>query len=420
MGPTWSLLQRRATKRTSKSGKPDHDRSCAHVALVPSPPLLDHDMNTSFPDEELSNVLAQLGVSNDGFQSTSLSDQVTASATAGVWRVSAPESSARPWSVILKVIHHSSKGHRYWLSSPDIEHPMYWKREALVLTDPRLRSGGGHLRPPRVFGVHAGPLGEVRLWLEDAPGKPGLGWFLHDYELAARHLGQFQGAFLPPSALPEENWWSRDWVRAYVERRHDRFSSPLARDMLQHPLLKLAFSEDVSSRVARIWSSRHEMLDRLYRVPQTLCHHDFWTKNLFHEPTASGSAANTVAIDWAYAGIGALGSDVATLMSDAINDGFIPSDQIEVFSDGVFEAYRRGLADARANINVRTLRFAYGVTVSLKFLWVIPDLFAIASRTDPNQPFAANLEQLFTTRGRFARHLLALADEASSLYASVR
>jgi len=292
---------------------------------------------------------------------------------------------------------------------------MYWKREALALTDPRLRAAGGHLRPPRVFGVHTGASGELRLWLEDAPGKPGPGWVLRDYELAALHLGRFQGAFLAPRALPEENWWSRDWVRAYVERRHDRFASPLARNIPQHPLLKLAFSGDVSSRVATIWASRHAMLDRLDRTPQTLCHHDFWTKNLFIEPTASGSAVSTVAIDWAYAGIGALGSDIATLMSDAINDHFISSEQIEVFSNGVFEAYRRGLADTGANINVRTLRFAYCATVSLKLLWVIPDLFATASRTDPKQPFATSLEQLFITRGRFARHLLALADEASSL-----
>jgi hypothetical protein len=348
-----------------------------------------------------------------------LSDQVTASATAGVWRVSAAESSVRPWSVILKVIHHSSNGHRYWLSSPDVGHPMYWRREALVLTDARLRAAGGHLRPPRVFAVHTGPAGELRLWLEDAPGQPGLGWVLHDYELAARNLAQFQGAFLAPGALPEETWWSRDWLRAYVERRQERFASPLARDLLQHPLLKRAFDEDVSSRVATIWSSRHELFDRLDRTPQTLCHHDFWTRNLFHEAPALGSAANTVAIDWAYAGIGAAGSDIATLMSDAINDGFIPSDQLEVLSNGVFEAYRRGLADTGASVDVRTLRFAYCATVSLKYLWVIPDLFAIASRTAPTRPFAANLEQLFSTRGRFARHLLALADEATSLRESL-
>jgi hypothetical protein len=372
-------------------------------------------MKPSFPDQELSNVLAQLGVASDGFQSLSLSAPATASATAGVWRVSAPEGSVRPWSVILKVIHHSSNGHRYWLSSPESEHPMYWKREALVLSDPRLRAAGGGLRPPRVFGVQSGASGEVRLWLEDAPGTPALGWALHDYELAARHLAQFQAGFLAPGALPTEDWWSRDWVRAYVERRHERFASPLPIEMLQHPLLKLAFNEDVSSKVARIWSSRSELFDRLDRTPQTLCHHDFWTRNLFHEATASSSAVNTIAIDWAYAGIGALGSDIATLMSDAINDHFIPSAQIEALSNGVFEAYRRGLSDAGAKIDVRTLRLAYCATVSLKYSWIIPDLFALAERTDPSQPFAANLEPLFIARGRFARHLLALADEAVSL-----
>jgi len=68
---------------------------------VDSQAPLGRNMNASFPDEELSNVLVQLGVPNEGFQSISLSGQVTASATAGVWRVSAPEGSGRPWSVIL-------------------------------------------------------------------------------------------------------------------------------------------------------------------------------------------------------------------------------------------------------------------------------------------------------------------------------
>jgi hypothetical protein len=358
-------------------------------------------------------------VTNDGVHSTSLSDHVIAAATSGVWRLSSLERSARRWSVILKVIHHSSQGHRYWLSSPEVEHPMYWKREVLVLTDQRVQAAGGHLRPPRVLGVHDGPSGEVRIWLEDAPGTAGRDWCFHDYELAARHLGQFQGKFLRRGALPEENWWSRDWVRAYVERRQDRFASPLPPKMLQHPLLKLAFAEDVSGRVARIWSTRSETFDRLDRAPPTLCHHDFWTRNLIHEPTANGSMT-TVAIDWAYAGIGALGSDLATLVSDAINDRFIPGDQTEALSNALFDAYQRGLSDSGAKVDVRALRFAYCATVSLKYLWLIPELFAVAARTDPNEPFAADLVEVFTARSQFARHLLALTDEASALSNSLQ
>ena len=367
----------------------------------------------TFPDAELEGVLAQLGVTNDGFRAILLSNQLVASATSGVWRLSAPENSVRRWSVILKVIHHSSEGHRYWLSSPEVEHPMYWKREALVLTDPRVQSEVRHLRAPRVLGIHGGSSGEVRMWLEDAAGTPGGDWCLHDYELAARHLGLFQGKFLRRGALPKENWWSRDWVRAYVERRQDRFASPLPRG-LPHPLLGLAFAEDVSGRVAKIWSTRSDTLDRLDRIPHTLCHHDFWTKNLIQQPTAGGSLT-TVAIDWAYAGIGVPGSDVATLMSDAINDRFLPCDQTEALSDALFDAYQTGLSDSGANIDVPALRFAYCATVSLKYLWIIPDLFAVAARTDPSEPFAAGLVELFTARGRFARHLLALTDEATAL-----
>jgi phosphotransferase family enzyme len=373
----------------------------------------------SFSDAELAGVLAQLGVSSDRYQCTSLGGDVTAGATAGIWRVSSLEGSLMPWSVILKVIHHSTAGHRYWLSSADVDHPMYWKREALALVHPRIHPALGQLRPPRVFGVFAAASGEVRLWLEEARGKPALGWALHEYELAARHLGQFQGSFLSRGSLPEERWWSRGWLRAYVERRQDRFATELPRDLWQHPLSKLAFDEDVSASVSTIWSTRQDTFERLERTTQTLCHNDFWSRNLFQGVNPNGSL-ETLAIDWAYAGIGALGSDVATLMSDAILDGFFPPEQVEVLSDALFEAYRLGLTDAGVDVAaLRTLRFAYCAAVSLKYLWVIPGLASLAldkpAQARLVKKLSTSVEQFFIDRGKFNRHLLALAAEAQRL-----
>ena len=343
-----------------------------------------------------------------------LAGVVNASSTGGVWRVTANDGS---WSVIMKVLQHSAEGHRHWLSGAEPSDPMYWKREALVLTSD-LFAGASGLRPPRCFGAFDGEGDVVRLWLEDVKGVPGAGWDVAGYRLASRHLGQMQGRFLAGRPLPREPWLSDGWLRGYVTRRERDLAVPMPPQLWQDPLVKLAFPENLSDAIAELWDDRHRTLDRLDASPQTLCHLDYWPKNLFQARTPGG--LETIAIDWAYAGRGAIGEDVANLVADSLRDFFLlPTEHAEALTENVFEGYLEGLAEAGASVDRREARFAFCAAASLKYAWGFSDLFFLAMdkeaqvRVKERIPFGLN--RFYIERGVIQRHLLRLAKEARTL-----
>src|SRR5438309_3595584 len=82
------------------------------------------------------------------------------------------------------------------------------------------------------------------------------------------------------------------------------------------------------------------MLARLEAGPQTLCHLDFHPGNLF------GGESETVVVDWAYCGLGALGEDAGNLVPDTLLDGFVAADRGAELEQVVWDGYLAGLADA--------------------------------------------------------------------------
>ena len=92
----------------------------------------------------------------------------------------------------------------------------------------------------------------------------------------------------------------------------------------------------------------HAHRERLYRIsealPRTLCHLDFWPKNLIRLPDGQ-----VVLIDWSFAGLGALGEDAGNLVPDAAFDHFIPPSDLPHLEQVVFDGYLRGLRAAGWN-----------------------------------------------------------------------
>lgn len=149
----------------------------------------------------------------------------------------------------------------------------------------------------------------VALWL-DALGEPVR--TIERYGLAARRVGRVQGTFA--RALPREPWLSRRWLRAYLDLRVE-MTGPRSEE-------------------------QEAALRTLEGGPQTLCHLDFYPGNLF------GDGEETILIDWAYCGIGALGEDPGNFVPDALLDGFVPAAQAAELERAVWDGYRAGLADA--------------------------------------------------------------------------
>ena len=102
------------------------------------------------------------------------------------------------WSLILKVIGPAT-------GSQEPAAGDYWKREVLVYGSGLLDDMQGDLVAPRCVGLVEHPGQESWLWLEDAAESGGEPWPLERYGLAARHLGQFSGAYLAGThrAIPD-------------------------------------------------------------------------------------------------------------------------------------------------------------------------------------------------------------------------
>jgi hypothetical protein len=98
---------------------------------------------------------------------------------------------------------------------------------------------------------------------------------------------------------------------------------------------------------------------QLDRLPRTLCHLDLH-RNLF----ADGDDC-TVAVDWSFVGIGAIGEDAGNLVADAVLDFHVdPPGSMSSTSGSC--AVRRGLRDAGATCRRRRWRIAAAIAAATR------------------------------------------------------
>jgi len=93
------------------------------------------------------------------------------------------------WSLILKVLYPPARPSR----ESDWD---YWRREAHAYESGFLDDLPGGLAAPRCFGVDDQPNGECWIWMQYVADDIGEKWPLEHYGVVARHLGQFNGAYL--------------------------------------------------------------------------------------------------------------------------------------------------------------------------------------------------------------------------------
>jgi hypothetical protein len=240
--------------------------------------------------------------------------------TLGVWRVRVGAESR-----VLKHLALGAGGTRTWPSDADIDSPHYWRREAEIY-----ERGLPVEVPFRVPDCTAfdRPDGSVALWLEDV-GDPEP-WPDDDIVDLARRL-----AAMPPLA-DGPAWLARDWLPRYLELRAFRYDPQLS-----------------------YWRRREEIVARIDAGPKVLVHNDFHPGNVFRP------GGEPVVIDWAFAGIGAPGSDAGVLAGDFLFDGFYPPEDAQHLIHLVWDAYSGALHPAL----VAEAEFAYFVGNALRYGW---------------------------------------------------
>ena len=253
------------------------------------------------------------------------------------------------WSLVLKVVGRERTSGR---------------REAQANASGLLHDLPGGLAAARCFGVEAH--GDTfRIWQEEVVDEVGQPWPLDRYGLAARHLGQLNGAYLVGRPLPTGPWVLHEWIRSEVaeEEALDVARPPRLPD---HPLSRRAFPGRSVDDLFRFWQDRELYLAALDRLPKTFGHLDAAPSNVFARCDTSGQA-QTVAIDWSHPGIAEIGHDIAPLVFFSLLDDRSDPTQAEELDRRVFAGYVSGLQEAGWPGDPSTARFGYAASLALRY-----------------------------------------------------
>lgn len=240
----------------------------------------------------------------------------------------------------------------------------YWCREPLAYQhDLAGAYAGSGITAPVCLGAHVDDSASVLL-LEWADGKPGEAWPTASYGPAAEALGRAQAPFLCGRPLPSVSWLSERFLREYSSEKPMPWEPLDDDDAWAHPLARQTFPAGLRDGVLFVHAHR----ERLYRIseslPRTLCHLDFWPKNLFCRPRGQ-----VLVIDWGFAGSGAIGEDAGNLVPDAVFDHFITADQMPRLEQIVFEGYLRGLRVAGWDDDPRLVQLGMW-SAAVKYDWL--------------------------------------------------
>jgi thiamine kinase-like enzyme len=166
--------------------------------------------------------------------------------------------------------------------------------------------------------------------------------------------------------MPSLAWLSRSFLREYSSEKPVEWDLLDDNEAWQHPVVRGVFPPALRDGVAFLHANR----ERLYRIneslPRTLCHLDFWPKNLFQ--VRNGEIA---LIDWGCAGFGAIGEDMGNLVPDASFDHFISAEDLPRLEQVVFDGYLRGLRSAGWGGDRRLVQLGMWSS-SVKYDWLTP------------------------------------------------
>ncbi|HEY3889035.1 MAG TPA: phosphotransferase [Caulobacteraceae bacterium] len=358
----------------------------------------------------LGEPAAQLGES----QMTTVFTPMRAGFNGGVFRVEAEAlvaGSPRPWSCLVKVMAPAG-------DNRDYDHPTgaaYWRREADAYACGCLANLPGGVRAPACYGVHDGDR-TARVWLEEVADEYGQQWPLSRFDVAARHLGQFNGAYLVGAPMPSFPSLRKVPLAAYTDRSPSKLANVEQVEARDDPLWRSLFPTPIAPRLRALAADQPRLIDTLERLPQTFCHYDFADHNLFS--LAGSGARETVAIDWESVGVGCVGQDAAVLGLLPFGGARIPPEHAPALVEAVFQSYLDGLRAAGWKGDPAIARFGFATDAALRWAFNAPPAAIILDpsiRSRDEGRTGKRFEELVVGRAAMTKVLLDLADEAISL-----
>ncbi len=263
----------------------------------------------------------------------------------------------RAWSFIRKECN-SANG------NSDPKDYDYWKREILLYQSALLHNLPRMLIAPRCFAIEERSAQRAWLWLEDMGSQEhATQWPLAQYGVAARHLGQFNGAYLVGRPLSMHIWLRRPDVRERLALAAPGIDQlPTLRT---YPNFAPLLTDEHMERIQWLWAKREQLLAMLEQLPLTFCHRDAFQHNLLLCHDGAGNQ-QTVALDWGSCGLGMLGEELVPLFSATLK--FVVADPIRLqeLDRTIFAGYMAGLRDAGWQGDEALVRFGFTALTALK------------------------------------------------------
>ncbi|HEX9065536.1 MAG TPA: hypothetical protein VF843_10535 [Streptosporangiaceae bacterium] len=245
----------------------------------------------------------------------------------------------------------------------------YWCREPLAYRHdlPAAYAGSG-VAAPSCLGADVRDHDAVLL-LEWVTGEPGELWPVTaagapGYGQAAEALGRAQAPFLLGRERPAFSWLSRQFLREYSSEKPADWTLLDDDETWAHPVVRRTFPGGLRDDVLFVHAHRERLFQISESLPRTLCHLDFWPKNVFGR--ASGGI---VLIDWSFAGDGAIGEDAGNLVPDAVFDHFVSAERMPELERAIYEGYLAGLRSAGWDDDPRLVRLGMWSS-AVKYDWL--------------------------------------------------
>jgi hypothetical protein len=206
-------------------------------------------------------------------------------------------------------------------------------------------------------------------------------------------------------------WLSRRFLRDYIS------AQTVGQELLdddtawRHPLVRDHFPAGVREAMVRLRQDREWFLGIVESLPRVLSHLDQWPANVVsHGP-------DSVLIDWAFAGDGALGEDLGTYIPDTVWDLFLPAARLPELAAAAYEAHVHGLRESGWRGDERLVRLGMCAS-AVKYDWLAPLMLARADEArqpDYGGKGEVPAERRYRERGLAFSFLAGWAAEAREL-----